>query len=453
MYKRTSPYPIPFLLLSLFMGLGMGIGSLYAQEDAGKLYRQGQVLHAQNRHKEAVTKYESAIASDPGNYRYHLQLGRALYHLEQYEPARTSLLQALALNSEELPSSVYFMIGKTYRIGSDAVMALHYYEQAAIHESNPRKRAQYHLLILQTYLDEGDLEQARVYLGKAREDDPTNVTVLFFEGEIAAADENWEAAKQAYEKALRTTDLREEEDPEKLAKYYYGLGLALSNLGDEEGAKKAFKRADFGRYKGIATSQLAQQDPKVYYQIAVSYFVNQEYVESERFIRKVLEIYPEYPNAFVLRARIALKNGKPADAIDHYKTAIRLEPEARDQAKLLIQLANLELTYGKASAALKSVEGAIAAYPQTARSSSLMRIQAQAQYQSGRHQEAIASLEKLLSGKLDQQKTAQYSFMLGMAAKKSGDIPKARAAFQKATYGPYRPAAENELANLEGGNR
>ncbi|MEO1451036.1 MAG: tetratricopeptide repeat protein, partial [Bacteroidota bacterium] len=78
----------------------------------------------------------------------------------------------------------------------------------------------------------------------------------------------------------------------------------------------------------------------------------------------------------------------------------------------------------------------------------LLYLQAQAQYGSAKYDQAIQTLEQLIRSGVDTKARAKYSFMLGMAAKRTGDLVKAEEGFKAAMYGPYKPAAQTELTKL-----
>jgi tetratricopeptide (TPR) repeat protein len=437
-----------FSLLALLLLVSLTLISARAQVAGERAYQEAEALRKQGDYRAAIARYDAALAEDADNYRFYLQKGRCQYQIGDTEAARRSLLQAIEQGEGYTPASAYYLLGKIYRDQDQEDEALRYYRTAAEKEPDRRRRSQYQLLLVQSLIRDEAYKEAANFLDQAEQLNPDDVRMLYYQAELAAARENWPRAQQYYEQALRTTELREA-SPEKRAQYYFGLGLVLTRQGKTEEAQKAFKEANFGRYKSLVARYMAQTNPGYYYRLAVSYYVNEEYATSESYIQELLMVDPNYANAWVLRARIAERNHRFAEATSHYQKAVTLESDTTDRARILMQLAELHLSNDNPSAALQAVEAAAQADYRSLGSTKLIYVKARSEYLSGRHAEAVNTFERLLSGKLDTRSEARYSFMQGMAAKKAGDMAKAKTCFESALFGPYKPAAEIELEELK----
>jgi predicted Zn-dependent protease len=79
----------------------------------------------------------------------------------------------------------------------------------------------------------------------------------------------------------------------------------------------------------------------------------------------------------------------------------------------------------------------------------ILYTKALSQYYLGQYESSISTLESLMAASNNNRDKAKYNFIIGMAAKNT-DVEKAKNAFRAAMYGPYKPAAKNELDRLMG---
>ena len=337
-------------------------------------------------------------------------------------------------------------MAKIYKNEKDYDQAVHYYEQAAANERDDRKRIQYKLLLINLLLSENRTSEARRHISEARNMDPNNSRVLYYTAELAAQDQDWQTARRDYELALESESLKNG-SPASKAKYYYGLGLAYSKLGDNESARRAWAKANFGPYKKMIQQQLMQSSHVYFYKIAISYYLNGAYDESEEYIRKSLDLQRDFSSAFILRGKIEKKRGNIGRAIDHYQEAINIEKDGTKRAKMYSLVASLQLSNNDSYGALSSLDRALSASPSNSR---LLYMRAKAEYGAGRFQDAVRTIDQLIAAGVDTKSKARYNFLKGMAARKAGDSSTAQKAFEGSMYGPYKPAATVELGKLKG---
>lgn len=418
---------------------------LSAQSPGRRPYLAAENLRKQNKCRDAILQYDEAIKLEPTNYKYHFQRGKCEYQLKNFEMAKNSFKATVEYKKNFTPA--YSLLAKMYKNEKDYDNAVYYYEEAARYESNPSRQVQYKLLLVNLLLKEDRILDASRHVDEASRIDPSNPKILFYKGEIAQMREDWNEARRAYEQALGSERLKESSPAEK-AKYYYGLGLALNKQGDSAGAKKAWSKANFGPYQKLISQQMAKNNHVYFYKIAVSYYLNGEFKESESYIDKTLAMQRDFSSAYVLKGKIAKKQGNLSQAITHYKRAIELEKNSSKQATMYLLIANLYLNSNDHYNALRTVETAVAAESRMANNPKLLYMQAQAEYGSAKYSAVLSTLEKLLKSDVDTKARAKYSFMMGMAAKRTGDLAKAQEGFKAAMYGPYKPAAQTELEKL-----
>ena len=436
--------PIIHLLFPALAFLMLSV-AVQAQGPGRRAYLEAENFRKQNKCVDAIDKYNEAIKLEPTNFKYYFQKGKCEYKQKDYEAAKESFKNTISYKKNFTPG--YSLLAKLYKNEKDYDNAIYYYEEAARYESDANRKVQYQLLLVNLLLKENRVYDAKRHIDAAKDQDPGNPNILYYSAEIYADEGDWQSARRNYEQALESERLKNA-SPAQKAKYYYGHGLALSNLGDNAGARKSWSKANFGPYKRLISQQMLKTNHVYYYKIAVSYYLNGEYDASEEYISKALDIQRDFASAFILKGKIENKRGNISRAISHYQKAIDYETVPEKKAKMYRLVANLQMNNNDSYNALSSIEKGIQAAP--GNSASLYYMKAKAEYNSGRYNDAIRTLETLLSAGVDTKSKAKYSFMLGMAAKKAGDMEKAREAFKSSMYGPYKPAAKIELDGISG---
>lgn len=409
-------------------------------------YLNAEELRKQNRCGDAIVKYEEAIKAEPNNYKYFFQKGLCEYKEKKIEEAKASYTKAIELNKEF--TSSYAQMARIAKDQKDIDNTIYYYEQAALNERSPNRRIQYELILVNLLLKQDKQYEAKKHLEEAGKVDPGNMNVQYYTGEMKAAENDWAGARDEYTKATENPDFGALPPAEK-AKYYYAQGLAFSKLNDLENAKKSWAKANFSPWSQLIQQQLMKSNHLYYYKVALSYYLNSEFEESETNIKKCLEIQPDYTGGFELRGKIARKQNDMRSAIEYYQKATDLEKDPPKKQRLQIATANLQMSNNDNFGALATLDEALATVPNSPNTKNILYMKARAQYGSGRFDDAISSLNTLLEG-ADARSKAKYAFLLGMAAKKGGQLDKAKTAFQNAMFGPYKPAARIELDKLSG---
>ena len=417
---------------------------IYAQNTGRKAYNDAEKLRQAGNCKEALTEYEAAIAKEGDNYRYFFGKARCEYDLDDFRSAKRSLERVLEFNKNF--TSAYSMLARIYRMEKDYDNAIFYYKEASVVETDSVRKLQYHLLVISLLMNEKRIREAREMLISAKKLDTEHPGVMYYQAELFLQENNWEQAKEIYLAALSSSRMQTTPPKEK-AKYYFSLGLAYNRMGEREKAEEAWEKAKFGPYQDLIEKEKQIKNDEEYYKIAVSYYLQGEYKESEGYLQKALELNEEFVNAYVLKGRIAEKQGRMDDAVIAYQQAISSESDDNKAAKIRVMEAAIHLNNEHGERALSALDPAVARFPSN---TEWQYMRARATYLANQFPQAIQTLEALLSDKnLEEQTKAQYNFLLGMSAKKMGAVEKAKAAFQNAFYGPYRDAARVELEGLE----
>lgn len=407
-------------------------------------YLQAEELRKQNKCADAIGKYDLAIKAEPNNYKYYFQKGLCEQKEKRIEDAKRSFQKSIETNKEFTPA--YAQMAKIFKEEKDIDQTIYFYEQAAANEKGLGRKLQYELILVNLFLKQDKISDAKAHYEEAKKIDPNNMKVSYYAGEIKMSENEYASAKDDYQKATESPDFGSIAPIEK-AQYYYALGLAYNKLNDLENAKKAWQKAMVGPYAQLINQQLMKSNHAYYYKIAASYYLNEENADAETYIAKALEIMPTFSPAFVLRAKIARKQNDIKGAIQNFQSAIDVEKEPANKAKLSVLLAQTQMSDNDYTGAIASLDAAITAMPGN---KNLQYLKARALYASGRYGEAVKSAEELVAAATDQKAKSKFSFFLGMAAKKNGDTEKAKAAFGGAMFGPFKPAARMELDKMSG---
>ncbi len=432
-----------YLRLFLFVLMLCSMGLLHGQGPGKKAYLVGEDLRKENKCEDAIKQYANAIKQEPTNYKYFFQKGKCEYKIRDYTAAKISFKRTIEFKSDY--TAAYSLLAKIYRMEKDYDNAIFYYKEAATFESSSTRKVQYKLLLVNLLLKERRIAEAQKHIKEAQEIDATNPNILFYIAEINGIEGFWERARENYESALASQRLAATPPAEK-AKYYYGLGVAYSQLGDHTNAKKAWDKANFGPYKALIAKELEKNNHVHYYKVAVSYYLQGEYDISESYLTKALDLDSGFASAYVLKGKISAKQGNHTKAIEYYQQAISMEDDPAKTAQIRVLEAGIHLDNQQGQRALAAIRPAVALAPAN---TEWQFMKARAAYLAGEYREAIITVEKLLTTNPDAKTKAKYNFLLGMAAKHTLDEEKAADAFKHALYGPYKAAARVELEKLK----
>lgn len=428
-----------YLLILLFCsvlwldGFGQGPGK--------SSYLQAENLRKSKRYQEAISKYDEAIKLEPGNYRYYFSRGKCYYAMKDYDLALSSFEETVEYKKDFV--FAYTLIAKIYRKKQDKPNAIYYYDLAFQNEQNPKRKVGYKMEAVKLLLQDRKTEEAQRHLAEVKAVAPDNLNILYFDAKISNQNGDHQ---NALNNMLTATSKLDNAPPAQAAKYYYELGYAHNKLGDYQNANKAWEKAYFGRYRGLIDRERSKNSPSYFYRMAVSYYTAGSYEQSRGQIDKALELQNNFSAAYMLMGKMAKKQGNFSSAITNYQSAANFEQDPQKKARLLTMLTSLQVDAGDYQGAISSANELLGKQPNNTRAA---YYKALSQYHLGQYESSISTLEGLLAGGVDNKSKAKYNFVLGMAAKNT-DVEKAKNAFRAAMYGPYKPAAKNELDQLMG---
>ena len=424
------------LLLTICTMLG---AKVYGQGQGKASYITAENLRKAKRYNEATSKYDEAIKLEPGNYRYYFSRGKCYYAMKEYDLALSSFEETVEYKKDFV--FAYTLIAKIYRKKGDTPNAIYYYDLAFQNEQTPKRKVGYKMEAIKLLLQENKTEEAQRHLAEVKEVAPDNLNILYFDAKISNKNGDYQNAKG---NMLTATSKLDGVAPASSAKYWYELGYAENKLGDYANAQKAWEKAYFGRYKSLIDRERSINSPAYFYRMAVSYYMNGAYEESQEQVGKSLELQNDFGAAYLLLGKIDKKRGDYNAAIENYRSAANFETNAGKKSKLQSMLVSLQVDAQDYQGAVSTANTVLGTQPGNTRISYLKAL---AQYHMGQYGSAIGILENLSGSSTDNKAKAKYNFMIGMAARNT-DTEKAKSAFKAAMFGPYKPAAKNELDKL-----
>ena len=427
-----------FLLLTICSMFG---AQLLAQGPGKASYINAENLRKAKRYQEAVAKYDEAIKLEAGNYRYYFSRGKCYYAMKEYDLALSSFEETVEYKKDFV--FAYTLIAKIYRRKEDLPNAIYYYDLAFQNEQDPKRKVGYKMEAIKLLLQQNKTEEAQKHLAEVKAVAPDNINILYFDAKISNQNGDYENAKSSMVTATNSPSMATEA-PANAAKYWYELGYAYNKLGDYQNAQKSWEKAYSGKYKPLIDREKSINSPSYFYRMAVSYYMISAYTECKAQVDKALELQNNFSAAYLLMGKIDKKRGDYSSAINNYKSASNFETDPAKKAKLESMLVSLQVDAEDFDGAISTANSVLSKQPN---SPSIIYLKALAQYRTGQYNGAISSLESLMAGTTDNMTKAKYNFIIGMAARNS-DTEKAKMAFKSAMFGPYKPAAKNELDKL-----
>lgn len=426
------------LLLTVFTMLG---ANLFAQGPGKASYIQAENLRKSKRYQEAIDKYDEAIKLEVGNYRYYFSRGKCYYAMKEYDLALSSFEETVEYKKDFV--FAYTLIAKIYRRKEDLPNAIYYYDLAFQNEQDPKRKVGYKMEAIKLLLQQNKTAEAQKHLAEVKAVAPDNLNILYFDAKISNQNGDYENAKSSMLTATSSPAMATEA-PANAAKYWYELGYAYNKMGDFQNAQKAWEKAYFGKYKPLIDREKSINSPAYFYRMAVSYYMINAFDECKQQIDKALELQNNFSAAYLLMGKMDKKRGNFSGAVENYKSAANFETDPAKKGKLKSMLVSLQVDAEDFNGAVNTANSVLGKQPN---SPQVIYLKALSQYRLGQYNSAISSLESLMATTTDQITKAKYNFIIGMCAR-STDVEKAKASFKNAMFGPYKPAAKNELDKL-----
>lgn len=440
-----------FMKISHWRWICLGIffiGFSFGQQGPGfSAYKEGETYRKANDCNQAIAKYNEAISLEPTNFRYYVRKGQCLIQLKRYDEAIQAFEQAVNYNKNF--SQGYIMIAKLALQQKDYAKAIQYLEKAYQNEGDANKKIVYKSYVVKLLIRENRASDALNSLQQLKQDIPEaaqDPRVLSAEGDIYGAMQRWDQAIQSYQLALnRVASLPKEQK----ARYYFQLGRAYYESGDTKKADEIWANVQGTRYEKAVKALKLRSGPKYNIAVAQGYYKAKAFDEALEQINQAIPKAKE-PSDIVLvyqfQGMVYYQKGQLQQAITAFAKAAQTETDPSKKTKLYNLMIKLQFANGDYNGALETANKILQAQPNN---HAILFSKAQAEYQLGNYSAAVASLERAIAN-APQNRTllASYNFLLGMAAKKAGDVNRADKAFKEANVPPFKYAAMEELKKL-----
>jgi tetratricopeptide (TPR) repeat protein len=196
------------------------------------------------------------------------------------------------------------------------------------------------------YRDEGKLYEAAAEFQKAIDISPDLAAAYTGLAEVRAMEGHLDRAVPLFQKAATL-------EPDS-ATAHINLGVALADSWDVDAALSEFSRAeqidpksadahyhegrvlakldrlDEARKELELTCALEPNSPSAAYTLALIVRQQRDLDLSTRLLQKVIELSPNYPRAQSALAHNLSEAGKPAEAVQHWRLALRIDPSDTD---------------------------------------------------------------------------------------------------------------------------
>jgi tetratricopeptide (TPR) repeat protein len=404
------------------------------------LAKQGNALKAKKQYADAILKYQEAINAEKTNYRYHLLKGDCEVKLKKYNEAITSYRSAAGL-AREVPT-VYAKLGQAFVKKKEYPGAIQAFNSAYDYEKDPGKKLTYKLFSVKLLTKVPKPQEAMAELNKLKPTYSNDVRVLSAEGDIYGAMNNWAAAVASHEKALNSLGATESNRD----KFVYNLALAYQKAGNTAKSKELAATLKNARYQALYRRNAGASGATQPVRIARGYLRANQLEDATEWAQKAIQADPNSPLGYQTMATILIRKGQNQPAIGLLRRAAEMEKDEARRAKIQSSMLKLQFNAGDYRGALESSNAILAKTPNNA---TVLGLKAQAEYQLGQFANAIATSEKAVIAMKEPSKASAFYFTQGLAARKAGDLEKAKTAFKEAEKSStFRAAARNEASKI-----
>jgi tetratricopeptide (TPR) repeat protein len=267
----------------------------------------GYALYRVNNYSEAAKQYDAAIKLNDQTALGHVGLGDCLLMEGDHFRASQEFEKALTCDSNSVDANI--RVGDMNFENGRYDVALSKYNEAL---KIDKRSANAICSIGDVYKAQNEFDLAIRYYNEAEQIAPQNSYSHVGLG-------NCFVAKADYEQAAKELKWAMEVDPRN-AGVHYAVGYVYFSRGEYEAAMKEFQRAIELRPKYI--------DPRI--GMADIYRIRGDYSDAEEECREALEYWEANPYAHSCRARIFLDQWQTIDALAEYQKVIDLRPAMPD---------------------------------------------------------------------------------------------------------------------------
>ena len=256
-------------------------------KNADALITLGKLHLSENNTINALTTLQTAVQANPRSLEAHLALAQTLVLRGSIAEGTTAFNDALKLDGTNTEARLGLARAHINNNASAEAVPL-VLKVVAEQPSNLDAR----LLLLHGLIAVGDLPQATAQVNVLLQQAPGSATVQTAAGMLATIKRDSEGAKRAYTRAL-------EADPRS---YQALAGLLTAEMSGKK----------FGSAKSLIEKQLAQMpnDPNVLLMAAQTYSAMGDAFETEKALKKTVEIDPQSLQAYAMLGKMYYQQGR-----------------------------------------------------------------------------------------------------------------------------------------------
>jgi hypothetical protein len=413
-------------------------GSLSAQQsDALSYYVEAVNLRKAAQFQQAIAKFELAILKDPDNINFIYEKAHCEFQAKQSNAALQSLDKVVKLKHDFVPA--YVLMARISQSGQQSAKVVEYYEKAAHFEKDVVRKADYLTLSMRRLLQANDLKGAYRQAKEVYSLIPADTAAAYYYARLSNAVNKPAEAREAMSKVM---ERMKQYSSESKAKYYYELALACYKLKDFAAAKQYFDLASYGPYRNKAERFTA----KYFSTVALSYFKIYEDSLTQHYIARAHEMEKGYAAAHLVGVQLAKRKHVQAEALPYLIKIADLEQNTAKKCEALHEVAALQLQIGAWQDCMGTADRI---YALDNRDFQALFAKDLALYRQHRYKELVPIIQSQLKLSMSQPLNAQFNFLLGMVAKKIGQVAVAQAAFKAALPSSHGNAAQVELQVID----
>jgi tetratricopeptide (TPR) repeat protein len=411
--------------------------SLFGQRGSGlDYYVDAENFRRSSKFEEAIYKYELAIQKEPTNHIYIYQKAQCEYQTKRTDIALRSLMEVVKIKEDFVPA--YLLMARIARVNNKSADVVAYYDKAARHEKDLNKKISYKLLSMSRLIKLKDVKGAYARVRDAYSLNAEDTTVLYFYAKLSNQMQQYEDARNSM---LKAESKIAHFAPEAKAKYYFELGYAHYHLEEYPQALNAWNNAQYGSYKVRIEKYL----PKYLANIAAAYMRMFEDSLSYVYASKASQIQKDYALAHVILIELSKRKVEQHEAIALELKAANVEPNVFKKKDWYYKIVEKQILADKFDDAHQLTGQLLAMDNKDLRAIFLRMLSL---YRQKEYPAVIRGLQEQLALPMDANYRANYTFLLGLAARRAGNKELALASFKKVLPSIYGNAAEVEMNKL-----
>jgi len=422
----------------------LSVSSLYGQGGGAAAFKEGENYRKNKQYDLALQSYDKAISLEPTKYTYYVRKGDVLVNLKRSNEAVEAYRKALELNPGF--DGGYARIARVYIGQKNYQSAIDILNQGYTKVQDVNKRLKFKLLAIRYMNLQGQSQMALSELSALKAAIPqaaADPNVLYAEGETQLALGNASAAIAAFQAAYdKTRDLPIAQS----AKFTYGLALAHYKAGNTQQHEQYAKQIENTPYGKRLKAAVARSGAGYALRLAQAYYKVGALDEALEHVREAEKSRDRLNLVYRMQGMILYKKGRTAEAAQSLLQAAANENDDKQRAKIYATALKMQYQSSDYAGVISTADRILEKAPNDI---GTLQLKSQALYLTGRYGETITTLERLipLLG-TDAMKLSQSYFLMGLAARKSGNTAKAKEAFEKVSLPLFKAAAKVEMDKL-----